>query len=1149
MKKSLAIKRYAIVPILLSAALPFIQQAGFTQVAPAVDGTNTSVSQVNNTFNINGGTQAGTNLFHSFQQFGLNQGQIANFLSNSAIANILGRVTGGNASVINGQIQVTGSNANLYLMNPAGIVFGANASLNVPASFTATTANGIGVGNTWFNASGNNNYAALSGTPQQFAFTTLQPGVIINAGNLAVGQGQSITLLGGTVINTGTLTAPGGTVTIAAVPGEKLVRINQAGSLLSLDLPTETRTVLNPATITPVSLPALLTGGNLASATGLTVENGVTRLTGSGVAIPTGAGVAIVSNHINVSGETGGAVNVLGEKVGVVRATINASGTNGGGTVLLGGDYKGQGTVPNAQQTYVSRDSVINVDALQTGNGGQAIVWADQNTRFYGNISARGGARSGDGGFVEVSGKQSLAFDGNVDLQAPNGVVGQLLLDPNRVVISFTGTNDDIAELADGEIFATDSGDTLFISVDRIRDLLDLSDVRIAATTEIQVQQSINFTDFSSSNGLYLTAPQIQISGDIDLDGTGTIAITASNNLTVENAILSTGGDVNLNAPSGSLLLENSRVQAGGNLTAQAQTTLTVDESQLQANQTLTLQTPNTLTVRSSRLESGQDLRLIAANASGQVRVEDAAIPEQETVLRAGNDLTLQGNQAITINALNNPLSILQSGRTLSLISDNPIVGNGRFSSGGNLSVLTTSGAAGTLLYTPISSPGIISSGGDVSFGSYTGAALKIEARGNIIASGDITINSANTTLSGTDPDIPILVAGPALILRAGVTQLQNAPQTSQTLAGTEFTSSTNPTSSASISVRNINTEPGGEGGAIILSAPGDIQAGNLNTRGDRSAGFPSFVIVPGSISLRSDGNITVQTIDTSGNDAGDVTINAGGTFRAVGSFLAADFVDGSTNANNVSGRAVLGANLLTSIRATGISEGGARVQIRQAGTAFQVGPNFTLDNAGEVIYREFTDIGGAVVLGERVTPALNPDGSIDLNRFVRADGTVITRFTVIAVSAPLNITDPTVSFTAGAITSNQTNAGLVVSIRDRPFNNDLAVGGRISITFGPRIIGGGNTGGGTANGNTGSNSGTSNNPVSGASSTIISVDDSQIVQRQINNQTLNSVCDPSTTIASATIPETRSPNATSNPCTTTNDNTQILKILGEDGK
>ncbi|HEY9701398.1 MAG TPA: filamentous hemagglutinin N-terminal domain-containing protein, partial [Allocoleopsis sp.] len=142
------------------------------QITPNNDGTNTIVTPHGNQINITGGTlsQDHINLFHSFGQFNLNQDQIANFLSQPNIINILGRINGGNPSSINGLIQVTGGNSNLFLMNPAGIIFGNNASLNVPASFTATTATGIGFNNIYFNAFGNNNYSQLVGNPQSFVF-------------------------------------------------------------------------------------------------------------------------------------------------------------------------------------------------------------------------------------------------------------------------------------------------------------------------------------------------------------------------------------------------------------------------------------------------------------------------------------------------------------------------------------------------------------------------------------------------------------------------------------------------------------------------------------------------------------------------------------------------------------------------------------------------------------------------------------------------------------------------------------------------------------------------------------------------------------------------------------------------------------------
>lgn len=239
-------------------------------IVAAPDGTGTNVSQIGNRFDIQGGQPSAdrANLFHSFTQFGLNtrdpsSPQIANFLSTPQIQNILVRVSGGKASTIDGVIQVTGGNSNLFLMNPAGIVFGANASLNVPGSFTATTANGIGFGSGWFSASGTNDYASLIGAPNSFAFTMSQPGAIINTGNLTVNPQQSLILVGGTIVSTKPLSAQeGGQIAVAAVPGGRFVRLSQSGSLLSLDIQALPLTNQpQPWTLPILSLPELLTGG------------------------------------------------------------------------------------------------------------------------------------------------------------------------------------------------------------------------------------------------------------------------------------------------------------------------------------------------------------------------------------------------------------------------------------------------------------------------------------------------------------------------------------------------------------------------------------------------------------------------------------------------------------------------------------------------------------------------------------------------------------------------------------------------------------------------------------------------------------------------------------------------------------------------
>ena len=270
--------------VLLAFALPFaLMQPGRSwaqSVVAAPNDTGTIVAPVGNRFDITGGALSGNraNLFHGFSQFGLSQGQTANFLSNPQIQNILVRVNGGNPSIINGLLQVSGGSSNLFLMNPSGVVFGQGASLNLTGSFAVTTGNGIGFDRGWFNAVGRNDYASLIGSPNSFAFTMGQPGAVVNAGNLTVGEGQRLSLLGGMVVNTGRLVAPGGQVNVLGVAGSQVLRLSEPGSPLSLVVTASgvNDGGVNRWVLPILRLPQLLTGAG--------VETGV-GVEGSGVKV------------------------------------------------------------------------------------------------------------------------------------------------------------------------------------------------------------------------------------------------------------------------------------------------------------------------------------------------------------------------------------------------------------------------------------------------------------------------------------------------------------------------------------------------------------------------------------------------------------------------------------------------------------------------------------------------------------------------------------------------------------------------------------------------------------------------------------------------------------------------------------------------
>ena len=216
-------------------------------------------------------------------------------------------------------------------MNQAGLIFGNGATLNLPGSLTVTTANGIyGIGS--FHATGNITYSdangkpILTGNPTGFDFNTDSPGTIINSGNLSVKEGQNITLVGGTVVNNGTLAAEDGQINIAAVPGKGTVRITQPGNLLYYDYIPRTEGSSNslPNKLTIESLPNLLTGGDINNVTGITVEDGIVTLTGSGISIKDGDVVLSAQDNIKVDGILGNNVSIISESGNIKTARIES---------------------------------------------------------------------------------------------------------------------------------------------------------------------------------------------------------------------------------------------------------------------------------------------------------------------------------------------------------------------------------------------------------------------------------------------------------------------------------------------------------------------------------------------------------------------------------------------------------------------------------------------------------------------------------------------------------------------------------------------------------------------------------------------------------------------------------------------------------
>jgi len=216
----------------LLGCLVFLSNRGHAQVIP--DDTlpqDTSVIQNGNISEIQNGTRVGNNLFHSFEQFSVTDGSTAFFeleTNNQDVQNIISRVTGNNLSNINGTIQIENA-ANLFLINPQGIVFGANAKLDIGGSFLASTANSIQF------PDGREFSATNSSTPPLLSINVpigLQfgsnPASIENqsTGGLQVNSGQTLALVGGELrFPGGYLTAPQGRIELGSVGENSFVQI------------------------------------------------------------------------------------------------------------------------------------------------------------------------------------------------------------------------------------------------------------------------------------------------------------------------------------------------------------------------------------------------------------------------------------------------------------------------------------------------------------------------------------------------------------------------------------------------------------------------------------------------------------------------------------------------------------------------------------------------------------------------------------------------------------------------------------------------------------------------------------------------------------------------------------------------------------
>lgn len=327
------------------------------------------------------GQTVGTNLFHSFGIFNLNQGEIADFQSNSGINNILARVTGGRPSLIDGQMFTSSADVNLFFINPYGIIFGRNSSLDVGGqrgrgAFVATTVDALVWPNgTQFSATnpeGPSSLLTINGDPGGFLALARTPGPIsILGGKLEVYDNQSLLLLGGNVTltdngdsNGAELIARGGRVEIGSVGGAGQVDLDLQSPDKALGFPDDLVRadvlLTNGATINAT------TGQNNGSGTGLI------RILGRTIALTNGTQLDTSTYGQNDAGII--AFNATNSVV------ISGQGTNISSNVREGAQGDAGGIGIRARSFFLTDEARLTTSIFPggQGNSGLVLVQADQ---------------------------------------------------------------------------------------------------------------------------------------------------------------------------------------------------------------------------------------------------------------------------------------------------------------------------------------------------------------------------------------------------------------------------------------------------------------------------------------------------------------------------------------------------------------------------------------------------------------------------------------------------------------------------------------------------------------------------------------------------------------------------------------------------
>ncbi len=572
---------------------------------------------------ISGGTTVGnTNLFHSFSSFSVPNNGGAIFLNDSSISNIFARVTGGTTSNIQGLIYAQGA-ANLFLMNPNGIIFGNNAQLNIGGSFVATTANAIQFpGGAEFSLTSpvTSNNSLLSVNPTAFLFNQIAnqgANSIENRATLAVPNNKSLILLGGRIsptpestgqilIDKGILGALSGRIEIGGLTAPGIVGLNVNDNNLSLTFPDSVaRTDIS---LVNQSLAIAVGGGGgdiVVNANNFNLENSSNFLTGidpnlgtpdtkAGDIIINATGIvtlnesSILGNIASGVGDSGN-INVNAQSLNINSSSIQAIATEGNSGVinivvkdavsLYGRKANGYGSlISSAVEPRASAQQIFS-ETLTYGKSGGINIQARNLLLTDAAFISAGNILGNDSGNIKIQAFDSINLNNYAGIISTTSnikaIAGNLSISTNYLNLEnqsqiTTGTFD--GNGGDINIMARNINlDNSFITASAFSLPEVISNVGNAGNINIQTEK-ITLTNngtISSVSGEPEPGETIGRGGDINITATDLIEIDFKGSRNLFTGIATTTFS---SSPAGNITLEtkNLFVKNGGSIQAES---------------------------------------------------------------------------------------------------------------------------------------------------------------------------------------------------------------------------------------------------------------------------------------------------------------------------------------------------------------------------------------------------------------------------------------------------------------------------------------------------------------------------------------------------------------------------------------------------